>query len=589
MKDFLKFTLATVTGIIVSFVALSFISTLVFFSMMSSSESETQVRKNSIMMLDLNGVLMERSQENPFDFLMGSEYNTYGLDDILSSIKKAKENDDIKGIYIQATSFGAGFASIEEIRNALKDFKESGKFIVAYGDTYTQGLYYLSSVADKVLLNPQGMIEWRGLAATPMFFKDLLAKVGVEMQVFKVGTYKSAVEPFISTEMSPANREQVNVYLSSIWGQITSDVAESRKISVDSLNAAADRMLMFHPAAESVKSGLADTLIYKNDVRNYLKAVIGIDKDDRMPVLGLKDMVNVKKNVPKDKSGNVIAVYYAYGEIDGSSSSTTSAEGIDSEKVIKDLRKLKDDEDVKAVVLRVNSPGGSAYGSEQIWHAVSELKKEKPVIVSMGDYAASGGYYISCNADTIVADPTTLTGSIGIFGMFPNAKGLADKIGVNFDVVKTNRYADFGMLTRPMNDGEKSLIQMYVNQGYELFLNRCSEGRGISKEDLDKIAQGRVWTGSKAKELGLVDELGGLDRALEIAVVKAGTDAYTVITYPKKESFFESLMNTNPGNYIKARMLKGTMGEVYQQFSALENFDKCDRIQARVPFELNIQ
>lgn len=589
MKDFLKFTLATVTGIIVSFVVLSFISTLVFFSMMSSSESETQVRKNSIMMLDLNGVLMERSQENPFDFLMGSEYNTYGLDDILSSIKKAKENDDIKGIYIQATSFGAGFASIEEIRNALKDFKESGKFIVAYGDTYTQGLYYLSSVADKVLLNPQGMIEWRGLAATPMFFKDLLAKVGVEMQVFKVGTYKSAVEPFISTEMSPANREQVNVYLSSIWGQITSDVAESRKISVDSLNAAADRMLMFHPAAESVKSGLADTLIYKNDVRNYLKAVIGIDKDDRMPVLGLKDMVNVKKNVPKDKSGNVIAVYYAYGEIDGSSSSTTSAEGIDSEKVIKDLRKLKDDEDVKAVVLRVNSPGGSAYGSEQIWHAVSELKKEKPVIVSMGDYAASGGYYISCNADTIVADPTTLTGSIGIFGMFPNAKGLADKIGVNFDVVKTNRYADFGMLTRPMNDGEKSLIQMYVNQGYELFLNRCSEGRGISKEDLDKIAQGRVWTGSKAKELGLVDELGGLDRALEIAVAKAGTDAYTVITYPKKESFFESLMNTNPGNYIKARMLKGTMGEVYQQFSALENFDKCDRIQARVPFELNIQ
>lgn len=589
MKDFLKFTLATVTGIIVSFVVLSFISTLVFFSMMSSSESETQVRKNSIMMLDLNGVLMERSQENPFDFLMGSEYNTYGLDDILSSIKKAKENDDIKGIYIQATSFGAGFASIEEIRNALKDFKESGKFIVAYGDTYTQGLYYLSSVADKVLLNPQGMIEWRGLAATPMFFKDLLAKVGVEMQVFKVGTYKSAVEPFISTEMSPANREQVNVYLSSIWGQITSDVAESRKISVDSLNAAADRMLMFHPAAESVKSGLADTLIYKNDVRNYLKAVIGIDKDDRMPVLGLKDMVNVKKNVPKDKSGNVIAVYYAYGEIDGSSSSTTSAEGIDSEKVIKDLRKLKDDEDVKAVVLRVNSPGGSAYGSEQIWHAVSELKKEKPVIVSMGDYAASGGYYISCNADTIVADPTTLTGSIGIFGMFPNAKGLADKIGVNFDVVKTNRYADFGMLTRPMNDGEKSLIQMYVNQGYELFLNRCSEGRGISKEDLDKIAQGRVWTGSKAKELGLVDELGGLDRALEIAVAKADTDAYTVITYPKKESFFESLMNTNPGNYIKARMLKGTMGEVYQQFSALENFDKCDRIQARVPFELNIQ
>lgn len=589
MKDFLKFTLATITGIIVSSVVLFFISILVFFSMVSSSESETQVRKNSIMMLDLSGNIAERSQENPFSFLLNEGNETYGLDDILSSIKKAKENENIKGIYIQAGWLGAGFASIEEIRQALVDFKESGKFIVAYGDSYSQGLYYLSSVADKVLLNPQGAVEWRGIAATPIFFKDLLDKIGVEMQVFKVGTYKSAVEPFISTEMSPANREQVDAYISSIWGRVTSDVAASRKLSADSLNAVADKMLMFHPASESVKCGLADTLIYKNDVRNYLKAMVGIDKDDRMPVLGLKDMVNVKKNVPKDKSGNVIAVYYAYGEIDGNNSSAMSQEGIDSKKMIRDLRKLQEDEDVKAVVLRVNSPGGSAFGSEQIWYAVSQLKKEKPVIVSMGDYAASGGYYISCNADTIVADPTTLTGSIGIFGMFPNAKGLADKIGVNVDVVKTNRYADFGMLTRPMNDGEKGLLQMYVNQGYDLFLTRCSEGRGISKEELDKIAQGRVWTGSMAKELGLVDVLGGLDTALEIAIEKADVEGYTVISYPKKDSFLDALMNTKPDNYIKAHLLKGTIGEVYQQFGALENFDKCDRIQARLPFELNIE
>lgn len=588
MKDFLKFTLATVTGIIISSVVLFFISILVVFSMVSSSESETQVRKNSVMMLDLNGTLTERSQENPLDFLMKEDYKTYGLDDILSSIRKAKENEDIKGIYIQATSLGAGFASLEEIRDALKDFKESGKFIVAYGDTYTQNLYYLSSVADKVLLNPQGMLEWRGLAATPMFFKDLLEKIGVEMQIFKVGTYKSAVEPFISTEMSPANREQVNVYLSSIWGQITSSVAESRNLSVEALNKEADRMLMFYPAEESVKNGLVDTLIYKNDVRDYLKNMVGIDKDDNMPVLGIQDMINVKKNVPRDKSGNVIAVYYAYGEIDGSSSASTD-EGINSEKVIKDLRKLKDDENVKAVVLRVNSPGGSAYGSEQIWYAINQLKKEKPVIVSMGDYAASGGYYIACNADTIVAEPTTLTGSIGIFGMMPNAKGLTEKLGVNFDVVKTNPYADFGNLTRPMNDGEKGLMQMYVNKGYELFLTRCSDGRDISMEELDKIAQGRVWTGSTAKELGLVDELGGLDKALEIAIAKAGVDAYTVMNYPKKEGFLESLMNTNPGNYIKARMLNGKMNDVYRQFSIIGNFDKIDRIQARVPFELNIQ
>ena len=588
MKDFLKFTLATVTGIVISSVVLFFISILVVFSMVSSSESETQVRKNSVMMLDLNGTLAERSQENPLDLIMKDDYRTYGLDDILSSIKKAKENEDIKGIYIQATSLGAGFASLEEIRNALKDFKESGKFVVAYGDAYTQGLYYLSSVADKVLLNPQGMLEWRGLAATPMFFKDLLEKVGVEMQVFKVGTYKSAVEPFISTEMSAANREQINVYLSSIWGQITSAVAESRNLSVEALNKEADRMLMFYPAEESVKNGLVDTLIYKNDVRDYLKNLAGIDKDDNMPVLGIQDMINVKKNVPRDKSGNVIAVYYAYGEIDGGSSASTD-EGINSEKVIKDLRKLKDNENVKAVVLRVNSPGGSAYGSEQIWYAVNQLKKEKPVIVSMGDYAASGGYYISCNADTIVAEPTTLTGSIGIFGMMPNAKGLTEKLGVNFDVVKTNPYADFGNLTRPMNDGEKGLMQMYVNNGYELFLTRCSNGRGISMEELDKIAQGRVWTGSTAKELGLVDELGGLDKALEIAIAKAGVDAYTVMSYPKKEGFLESLMNTNPGNYIKGRMLNSKMSDMYRQFSIIENFDKIDRIQARVPFELNIQ
>ena len=588
MKDFLKFTLATATGIVISSVVLFFISILVVFSMVSSSESETQVRKNSVMMLDLNGTLAERSQENPLDLIMKDDYKTYGLDDILSSIKKAKENEDIKGIYIQATSLGAGFASLEEIRNALKDFKESGKFVVAYGDAYTQGLYYLSSVADKVLLNPQGMLEWRGLAATPMFFKDLLEKVGVEMQVFKVGTYKSAVEPFISTEMSAANREQINVYLSSIWGQITSAVAESRNLSVEALNKEADRMLMFYPAEESVKNGLVDTLIYKNDVRDYLKNLAGIDKDDNMPVLGIQDMINVKKNVPRDKSGNVIAVYYAYGEIDGGSSASTD-EGINSEKVIKDLRKLKDNENVKAVVLRVNSPGGSAYGSEQIWYAVNQLKKEKPVIVSMGDYAASGGYYISCNADTIVAEPTTLTGSIGIFGMMPNAKGLTEKLGVSFDVVKTNPYADFGNLTRPMNDGEKGLMQMYVNNGYELFLTRCSDGRGISMEELDKIAQGRVWTGSTAKELGLVDELGGLDKALEIAIAKAGVDAYTVMSYPKKEGFLESLMNTNPGNYIKGRMLNSKMSDMYRQFSIIENFDKIDRIQARVPFELNIQ
>lgn len=587
MKEFFKFTLATITGIIVSCVVLFFVSILILFGMLSSSESETQVRKNSVMMLDLNGMLAERSQDNPFDMFLSEDETTYGLDDILSSIQKAKENENIKGIYLQAGTMGAGFASLEEIRKALIDFKTSGKFVIAYGDQYSQRLYYLSSVADKVLLNPQGSIGWYGLASTPIFYKDLLSKIGVEMQVFKVGTYKSAVEPFIATEMSPANREQVTVFLGSIWDQMLSDVSESRNVSKEKLNEAADKMLMFYPAEDCVEYGLADTLIYKNDVRNYLKTQIGIDEDDRMPVLTLKDMVNVKKNVPKDKSGNIVAVYYAYGEIVDRGSSYNE-NGINSSEVIRDLRKLKDDEDVKAVVLRVNSPGGSAFGSEQIWYAVTELKKEKPVIVSMGDYAASGGYYISCNADSIVADPTTLTGSIGIFGMFPNVKGLTDKIGLSFDVVKTNTYSDFGMMGRPLNDGEKALMQNMVNEGYELFVKRCAEGRGMTTDEIKKIAEGRVWTGATAKELGLVDELGGLDRALEMAIGKAGLEAHTVISYPGKKSFFETLMDTNPGGYIQSRMLKGKVGELYNQFDWLNNFENCDKIQARVPFELNI-
>ena len=456
MKDFFKFTLATVTGIILSSIVLFFIGIMVIFGIVSSSDTETVVKKNSVMMLDLNGILVERTQEsleNVLSMLTGDNSNVYGLDDILASIKKAKENENIKGIYIQASALGSPYASLQAIRNALTDFKESGKFIVAYSDGYTQGLYYLSSVADKVILNPKGMIEWRGIASAPIFYKDLLQKVGIEMQIFKVGTYKSAVEPFIATEMSPANREQVTEFIGSIWGQVVSGVSDSRNISPDSLNAYADRMLMFYPAEESVKCGLADTLIYKNNVRDYLKQLANVDKDDRLPILGLDDMINVKKNVPKDKSGDIVAVYYASGEITDQSGSAASEDGIVGNKVIRDLRKLKDDKDVKAVVLRVNSPGGSAFASEQIWHAVKELKAEKPVIVSMGDYAASGGYYISCVADTIVAEPTTLTGSIGANFYWPkyntqfSLKGeryLEEEYGVRFDMVRHFRYASIG-------------------------------------------------------------------------------------------------------------------------------------------------
>ena len=575
MKDFLKFTLATVTGIILSSIVLFIIGMVTLFGIVSTADTETIVKKNSVMMLDLNGVLVERTQESPLGILsqlFSDDSNTYGLDYILSSIKKAKENENIK-----------------EIRNALLDFKESGKFIIAYGDSYTQGLYYLSSVADKVLLNPKGMIEWKGIASAPLFYKELLQKIGVEMQIFKVGTYKSAVEPFISTEMSPANREQVTAFINSIWGQVTEGVSASRSLPVDSLNALADRMLMFYPAEESVQCGLADTLIYRNDVRNYLKQWVDLKEDDRLPVLGLSDMINVKKNMPKDKSGNIVAVYYASGEITDYSGSSTSEEGIVGTKVIRDLRKLKDDEDVKAVVLRVNSPGGSAFASEQIWHAVKELKTEKPVIVSMGDYAASGGYYISCVADTIVAELTTLTGSIGIFGMVPNVKELSEKIGLTYDVVKTNKFSDFGNIMRPFNQDEKTLMQMMITQGYDTFVNRCAEGRHMSKEAIEKIAEGRVWTGEAAKELGLVDVLGGIDTALEIAVRKAGIEGYTVVSYPAKQDLLSSLLNTKPTNYVESQILKSKLGEYYQQFGMLKNLKERSMIQARIPFELNIK
>lgn len=583
MKDFLKFTLATIVGVILSSIVLFFLGVATLFGIAASSSSEVQVKDNSIMFLDLNGELLERSEDNPFSKFLGDEFDRYGLDDILSSIKKAEENEKIKGIYLQANHLGSSFASIEEIRNALINFKKSGKFVVAYADNYSQGLYYLASMADKIILNPQGSIEWQGLVSQPIFFKNLLQKVGIEMQVFKVGTYKSAVEPFIATEMSPANREQVTAFLGSIWGQLLHDVSNSRNISTDSLNSYADKMLMFYPAEESVKCGLADTLLYKDGVRDYLKKLTNIDKDDDLNTLTLSEMINVQKNIPKDKSGNIVAIYYAYGDIDG-----TTKDGIISKNVIKDLRKLREDENVKAVVLRVNSPGGSAFGSEQIWHEVTLLKEKKPVIVSMGDYAASGGYYISCAADYILAQPTTLTGSIGIFGMIPDVKGLTDKIGLNFDIVKTNKYSDLGAIGKSLNNDEKALVQMQINNGYKLFITRCANGRKMSIEAIEKIAEGRVWTGTEAKNLKLIDELGGLDKALSIAVERAKVDNYTVMTYPEKKGIFSTLMEDKTSGYIETK-LQENFGDYYKGFNLIKNLKDADRIQARLPFEMNIQ
>ena len=586
MKDFIKFTFASVLGVVLAGIIFTILGIVTMVGMVASSDTETMVEENSIFVLDLEGTLSERVQDNPFQAMMGEEYQAYGLNDILASIQKAKDNENIKGIYLQTAFLETSFASLEEIRHALQDFKESGKFVVAYADQYTQEMYYLASVADKVIVNPQGSISWHGLASQPIFFKDLLKKVGIEMQIFKVGTYKSAVEPFIATEMSDANREQVTAFLSSIWGRLLEDVSASRNIPVETLNKYADEMMDLQPAETYLANGLADTLMYKDGVLDYLREISGRESDESLRTLSLEDMKNVKRNVPLDKSGNIIAVYYAFGGIDDS---TSPEEGINSEKVIKDLRKLREDETIKAVVLRVNSPGGSAYGSEQIWREVILLKEKKPVIVSMGDYAASGGYYISCAADYIVADPTTLTGSIGIFGMFPNMEELlTDKLGLHFDMVKTNKFADMGTLARPFNSDERAAMQNYINNGYKLFVKRCADGRGMSVEAIEKIAEGRVWTGATAKELGLVDELGGLDKAIEIAAQKAEVEAYSLLTYPAMDDFFSTLMDTGKEHYIEGKLVE-TLGEAYPSIKFIQNVKDMDRIQARMPFDLRIQ
>ena len=588
MKDFLKYMLAAIVGVCIVGVVFTIIGIMSVAGMVaSSSGSETKVNDNSVFILNLNGSVEERSQPNPLSQLMGDDFGTYGLDDILSSIKKAKDNEKIKGICLNAGAFACSPASLEEIRNALVDFKESGKFIVAYGGNYLQNTYYLASVADKVAINPQGSLGWHGLATQTYFLKDLYDKIGIEMQVFRVGTYKSAVEPYIATQMSDANREQTQAFVNSIWGQMVADVAESRNIPADSLNALADRNMDLQPTETYIATGLADTLMYQDEMLAYLKQLTDTEEDDALNKLYLDDMVNVQRNVPKDKSGNILAVYYAAGTI-GSSELPTD-EGIDPGKVTKDLRKLREDESVKAVVLRVNSPGGSAFGSEEIWREVTLLKEKKPVIVSMGDYAASGGYYISCAADWIVAQPTTLTGSIGIFGRVPNAgKLLNDKLGIHFDGVKTNKLADLGDITRPFNEEEKALMQNMVNKGYELFTQRCADGRKMQIDEIKKIAEGRVWTGEMAKDLKLVDELGGIDRAIAVAAERAEIEDYTVMSYPKQEDFISSLMSSGTDRYLSARM-KDELGVFYEPFRHMQNLKNSDPVQARLPFMITIK
>ena len=590
MKDFLKYVLATVTGIILLTVIMGILATISMVGIAASSASSTKVEENSVFTLMLSGQLDERAEENPLSMLSGQISENVGLDDIISSIRKAKENEDIKGIYIEAGIFSSDSpASSHAIREALIDFKKSGKWIVAYADSYEQSSYYICSVADKMFLNPQGMVDWHGLGATPYFVKDLLAKLGIKVQLCKVGKYKSAPEMLTADGMSEPNREQVTAYINGIWQVMLKEVAESRKIAVDSLNAYADRFIALSKPEDYVKLKLVDKLLYTDEVKGEIKKMLKIDPDESFPQLTLKDMENVKG---KKKEGDQVAVYYAYGDIvDSETGDMTDQEhSIVATKVCKDLEKLAEDDDVKAVVLRVNSPGGSAYASEQIWHAMMNLKAKKPVVVSMGGYAASGGYYISCPANYIIAEPTTITGSIGIFGMFPDFSGLlTEKLGIKFDEVKTNKHAAFGTMSRPFNAEEMALLEQYIDRGYQLFRKRVADGRKQSVEAIEEIAQGRVWLANDALKNKLVDEIGSLDKAIEKAAKLAKLSEYHATCYPEPTNWFDALMNQgNKGSYLDSH-LRTALGEYYEPFTYVKNIRHQNTIQARLPYYLIIK
>lgn len=579
MKQFLKFTLASITGvfiatIIIFFVLLGVVATL------SSTDKQYNLSDNSLLKISLSGELTEQSVENPFDFSipgipLDTKIDRQGLDDILSAISKAKNNDKIKGIYLEVKILKAGFASIEEIRNALIDFKKSGKYILAYGDVYDQREYYICSVADKIYINPVGMLNFCGLAAHPVFFKGTLDKIGVKVEVFKVGTFKSAVEPFLNTKMSDPNRLQTKEYLDGIWGHLLKGISTSRKISIVDLNALANRNMLFQPASELVKSKLVDSLVYESGIRSLIAKRLGVEHVDELKLVSVSDfLITPEPSVKYVKER--IAVLYAEGEI-----VEEGTEGIVTDKIITEIEKIKKDDDIKAVVFRINSGGGSAYASEQIWKAITELKAKKPVVVSMGDLAASGGYYIACNANKIIASPNTLTGSIGIFGTFFILDELTQKIGLSFDVVKTNDMSDFGDLTRPMTVIEKRQIQNYIEKGYDLFVKRCADGRRMDEKELREIAEGRVWTGQKAVELGLADEVGNLNHAIAVAAKLGKVKEYRMDYYPEKKDFFSEMIEEMEGK-TKMRLARSYFGDEFAPLLKLKESKIQTGILARM-------
>lgn len=584
MKEFIKYTMATVVGLVLVSIIMGILTIVSMAGMMVSEEMSSPIEKKSVLRITLKGSMIERAgEENPFAKLGGDATQQIALDQALQALEKAAKNDKIEGIYMEGGVLNAYPAEVQELRQALLKFKESGKWIIAYADTYSRSAYYLCSVADKVYLNPIGMLDWSGLSSNPMFFTGLMKKMGIKMQVFKVGTYKSAVEPYIAEKMSDANREQVSSYQQNIWDNMLKEVAKSRKTTAEALNLLADSLTVFSEPQASVNGGLVDKLCYQDEVKKILKKKTKTDEDDNLHFVSISDVA--KSEELNDKVEDEVAVYYAYGEIkEDVTGGFNQSSVITSKQMTKDLQDLREDDDVKAVVLRVNSPGGSAYASEQIWHEVQLLSKEKPVIVSMGALAASGGYYISCGAKKIFAEPTTLTGSIGIFGMIPDASELmTEKLGLSFDVVKTNKYSDLGAMGRPLNESECNLLQANVNRGYELFTGRVAQGRHMPQDSVKAIAEGRVWTGEQALKIGLVDKLGNLNDAIAAAAKAAKINKYSVGRYPEPTPWYASLLQEKKADYMDSQM-RSALGEFYPAFCLIRGIRNQDAIQARMPF-----
>ncbi len=582
MLQFLKYVLATIVGLF---------SFIIFFvllgALLSPGEDLPEVKENSVLKLNLNMPITELSEEDPFEDLdlpFTSTSGSLSLIDLLQSIQYAKSDENIKGIYLDARYTAAGFATLQELRDALLDFKKSGKFIVTYGEIYTEGAYYLASTADQIHLNPIGLIELNGLSSEVPFIKGTLEKLEVKPLVFKVGDFKSAVEPFFLDKMSDANREQVTSYLNSIYDLYLKNVAESREIDIEQLRQISDSMLV-RDAETAIQYKLITSISYEDDAQEAIKSLLKLKKDDKVEYIGFKNYSKIAKAKGAKKGKNRIAVIVAEGEIvDGQGDNTN----IGGDRFAEEIRKARLNKDIKAVVLRINSPGGSALASDIMWREVQLLKKEKPVIASMSDLAASGGYYMAMGCDTIVAQPNTITGSIGIFGVLFEAEDLLkNKIGVTTDRVNTGVFSDLGNPSRKMTEAEKQIIQNQVNRGYEIFTSKAAQGRNMPLEDLLKVASGRVWTGAQAKEKGLVDVLGNLDDAIALAAQKAGVaDDYRIRIYPAQKSFIDRLLKRSSPESVKQKMLQDEMGEFYTYYQQAKRLQNLRGIQARLPFEV---